>query len=65
VLNSAKDYIVSDRGFWSSIRKSYLNGTSLRFSYSNRYEYLFNDFDPTRSEGSIPLPANSNFNYST
>ena len=65
VLNSAKDYIVSDRGFWSSIRKSYLNGTSLRFSYSNRYEYLFNDFDPTRSEGSIPLPADSNFNYST
>ena len=65
VLNSTKDYIVSDRGFWSSIRKSYLNGTSLRFSYSNRYEYLFNDFDPTRSEGSIPLPANSNFNYST
>jgi len=65
VLNSAKDYIVSDRGFWSSIRKSYLNGTSLRFSYSNRYEYLFNDFDPTRSEGSTPLPANSNFNYST
>ena len=65
VLNSTKDYIVSDRGFWSSIRKSYLNGTSLRFSYSNRYEYLFNDFDPTRSEGSIPLPADSNFNYST
>jgi len=65
VLNSAKDYIVSDRGFWSSIRKSYLNGSSLRFSYSNRYEYLFNDFDPTRSEGSTPLPANSNFNYST
>ena len=65
VLNSTKDYIVSDRGFWSSIRKSYLNGTSLRFSYSNRYEYLFNDFDPTRSEGSIPLPTDSNFNYST
>ena len=65
VFNSAKDYIVSDRGFWSSVRKSYLNGTSLRFSYSNRYEYLFNDFDPTRSEGSTPLPANSNFNYST
>ena len=63
-LNLANDYKLSDRGFWSSIRKSYLNGASLRLQYSNRYEYLFKDFDPTRSEGSTPLPADSNYNYS-
>ena len=32
--------------------------------YTNRYEYLINDFDPTRSDGSTPLPANSSYTFS-
>ena len=64
VFNPAIDYQLTDRWFFSSIRKSFLNSTSLRVQYTNRYEYLINDFDPTRSDGSTPLPANSSYTFS-
>ena len=64
VFNPAIDYQLTDRWFFSSIRKSFLNSSSLRVQYTNRYEYLINDFDPTRSDGSTPLPANSSYTFS-
>lgn len=64
IFNPVLNYQLTDRWFFSSIRKSFLNSTSLRVQYTNRYEYLIDDFDPTRSDGSTPLPANSSYTFS-
>ena len=64
IFNPALDYLLTDRWFFSSIRKSFLNSTSLNVRYTHRYEYLISDFDPTRSEGATPLPANSSYSFS-
>ena len=63
IFNPTIDYTLTDRWFFSSIRKSFLNNTSLRIQYTNRYEYLINEFDPTRS-GGVPLPAKTSYGFS-
>ena len=64
VYNPALNYKLTDRWFVSSIRKSYLNGSNFQLQFANRYEYLINDFDPTRSDGSTPLPEDTAYNFS-
>ena len=64
VFNPAADYLLTDRWLISSIRKSYLNNTSLSIRYANRYEYLISGFDPTRSSDGVALPENSSYNFS-
>lgn len=39
------------------------SGTQLRFN--NEYTYLFDDFDPSRADGAIPLPADSSYKYNS
>ena len=39
------------------------SGTQLRFN--NEYTYLFDDFDPSRVDGAIPLPAGSSYKYNS
>lgn len=40
------------------------NTSSVRARMFNEYVFLFDEFDPTRSDG-IPLPANTDYNYTT
>lgn len=37
----------------------------LEFNYFNRYVYLFDDFDPTRSDSDTPLPMGSDYRFNT
>ncbi|MFM1877508.1 MAG: hypothetical protein RLZZ241_374 [Bacteroidota bacterium] len=39
------------------------SGTQVRWNHE--YTYLFDDFDPTRVDGAIPLPAGSTYNYNS
>jgi len=64
ILDPTKEYKLTERWLISSIRKRYLDNTSLRFQFTNRYEFLFEEFDPTRSDGAIPLPGNVDYNFS-
>jgi len=41
------------------------NGDNFNLSMRNVYTYLYDDFDPTRTENSIPLPANSEYYYTS
>ena len=43
---------------------NFKNTSELRFSASNDYTYLFDSFDPSRSDGT-PLPADSEYNYTS
>ena len=63
VYDTARDYIMTDRVFISTIQKRFLNTSSLSLQYINRYIYLVSDFDPTRSYEGAYLPANSNYSY--
>jgi len=63
VYNPELNYLLTDRWFITSIRKRYLNNTSLSFSARNRYEYLTTGFDPTRSSDGLDLPSNSSYNF--
>ena len=63
VYDTARDYLMTDRVFISTIQKRFLNTSSLSLQYINRYTYLVSDFDPTRSYEGAYLPANSDYSY--
>ena len=64
ILNPVLDYKLTERWLVSTVRKRYLDNTSLEFQFTNRYDYLFSDFDPTRSEAGEPLPADTSYIFS-
>ena len=57
------DYLTTDRGLWSSVEVSFLNQAKFEFRYSDRYTYLINDFDPTRSNSDISLQGGTGYDY--
>ncbi|MEK9614597.1 MAG: hydrolase, partial [Flavobacteriaceae bacterium] len=63
VFNPRLNYQLTDRWFITSIRKSYLNNTNFQLQITNRYEFLVDGFDPTRSDEGIPLPGNASYNF--
>ena len=63
VFNPTIDYKLTDRWFISTFRKRYLNNTSLDLRIINRYEFLTDGFDPTRSSDGIDLPSNSSYKF--
>ena len=63
VFNPTINYKLTDRWFISTFRKRYLNNTSLDLRIINRYEFLTDGFDPTRSSNGINLPSNSSYKF--
>lgn len=45
---------------WTSVFK---NQSSAELQYSNNYIFLTRDFDPIRTEGGIPLPDSTGYNF--
>ncbi|MGB3149459.1 MAG: DUF5916 domain-containing protein [Maribacter sp.] len=41
------------------------NLTQFGFSFNNQFIFLNDDFDPTRTEGSIPLPGNVGYHFNS
>ncbi|MGB3142564.1 MAG: DUF5916 domain-containing protein [Maribacter sp.] len=41
------------------------NQSQARIEYTNSFTFLFESFDPTRTEGAVPLPANQNYHYNS
>ena len=62
-FDPARNYLATDRVFSNSIRKSFLNTSSLSLDYTNRYVYLTSSFDPTRSSDGVELPENTGYTY--
>lgn len=41
------------------------NQSSTQVRFNNEFTYLFSDFDPSRVDGAIPLPAESSYKYNS
>ena len=59
------NYQLSDYFIISRWEGQLNNGDNFNLSMRNMYTYLYNDFDPTRTENSIPLPSNSEYHYTS
>ena len=55
----------TDYDLRSRYEVNFNNQSQARVSYTNSFTFLFNSFDPTRTEGAIPLPANENYFYNS
>ena len=63
VYDTSRNYLMTDRVYKTTIRKSFLNSSSLSFEYNNRYVYLTSNFDPTRTPDGTKLPSNTGYRY--
>ena len=63
VYDTSRNYLMTDRVYKTTIRKSFLNSSSLSFEYNNRYVYLTSNFDPTRTPDGTKLPSNEGYRY--
>ena len=63
VYDTSRNYLMTDRVYKTTIRKSFLNSSSLSFEYNNRYVYLTSNFDPTRTPDGTKLPSDTGYKY--
>ena len=59
-----RDFRNSDYNIIASWNAELKNTANLRATINNRFTFLFDEFDPTRSDG-LPLPANTSYTYSS
>jgi len=59
------DYKQTDHAIKFEYVLNYKNQSRLEFNYFSRYTYLFSDFDPTRSDDGLALPAGSDYRYNS
>ena len=56
------DFLYTDGMIDIEYQINFRNQNSIEMAINQRYTYLLEDFDPTDSEGSVPLPAFSDYN---
>ena len=57
------DFKLSDYQLRASWETEFKSRATLITNFVNQYIYLSNDFDPTRTEGSTPLPGNEGYTF--
>lgn len=57
------DYLKTDHSLSANYTLQTNAQNQLEFEFSRDYIYLFDSFDPTRSEEAVPLPSNSEYTY--
>jgi hypothetical protein len=57
------DFKQTDRMVDLEYQISLRNQSSIEMALNHRYTYLLEEFDPTGSEGAVPLPAFSDYSY--
>jgi hypothetical protein len=62
VWQPQKDYKLADHNLISSWEAQLKNTGRLGATLSNRYTYLFEEFDPSLADG-VPLPADTEYSY--
>jgi uncharacterized protein YihD (DUF1040 family) len=55
----------SDYTIISRWKATFKNNSELEVSMFNRYTHLYDSFDPTGTDGAIPLPGDKNYYYSS
>lgn len=57
------DYQKTDHSLSFNYTLQTQSQNQFEFEFNRTYVYLFNSFDPSRSEGAIPLPSNSEYTF--
>ena len=63
VYRPNKNQRFEGRWFISSFKIKYRDVSEIEVKQNIRKDYLYFDFDPTRTKGSVPLPANNFYSY--
>ncbi len=58
------DFMNSDYEIDLEWNVKFQNQSSFEIALNNRYTFLFDDFDPTDTDGGVPLPSDTGYNYS-
>jgi hypothetical protein len=55
----------TDRSFRGSWEAKFNDTSELGFGANNTFTFLFDDFDPTGTDGGIPIPGNQGYHYNS
>lgn len=61
----SRDFQNTDYDLRSRYEVNFNNQSQARIEYTNSFTFLFDAFDPTRTEGGIKLPADQNYHYNS
>ncbi|TMM56019.1 hydrolase [Maribacter algarum] len=61
----SRDFQNTDYDLQSRYEVNFNNQSQARIEYTNSFTFLFDSFDPTRTEGAIELPADQNYHYNS
>jgi hypothetical protein len=63
IYTPTKNNLITDRIYDFKAEVRYTNQTNLELEIKNYYQFLEDEFDPIKSENSVPLPAEVVYNY--
>jgi hypothetical protein len=61
----SRNFQNTDYDLQGSYEVQFNNQSQARIEYTNSFTFLFDSFDPTRTEGAVELPANQNYHYNS
>ena len=61
----SRNFQNTDYDLQGSYEVQFNNQSQARIEYTNSFTFLFDSFDPTRTEGAIELPADQNYHYNS
>ncbi len=59
------DFKNTDHTYRGSWEAKFTDTSELSLSATNRFTFLFDDFDPTGTDGGIPIPGNKGYHYNS
>ncbi|MCK0110204.1 carbohydrate binding family 9 domain-containing protein [Flavobacteriaceae bacterium S0825] len=59
------DFEKSDHTIITSWNAELKNTSNIELQMNNRFTHLYDDFDPTRTDGGTPLPGNEGYHYTS
>ena len=57
------DFKSADYLYQVSWEADFLNQSNIEFQLEHNYTFLFDDFDPTRTDGAVPIPGNQGYTF--
>ena len=61
----SRDFQNTDYDLQTQYEVQFANQSQARIEYTNSFTFLFDSFDPTRTEGAVELPADQNYHYNS
>ncbi len=63
IWSPGNNFLNTDRTFRGSWEGKFRDQSELMVGLDNTYTYLFDPFDPTNTDGAVPLPGNQGYHY--